>query len=561
MQSSLGIFIEKNMIKYAKLQKDKDTIEVESYNTTFYEANDLRKTIDTIVDETNSAKIPISINLYNELYTMYTVPSLLGKKDAKKAADIEYNAFCNENNKNKITNEPRYLFVDDTSDPESQRVLNVIADRGTLTKISSDFKGYKVSTISPIPVSVTNLIEKDEIENSIIVNIEEKTYVTTVLQGEIYQFDVIDTGMAEILEYINNTENSFSKSYEVCRNMSIYAQDEQDSYSDVGEYMEFARGKLYDIVEKVKKIIDNMFSPISKIYITGSGTCINNIDLFFQEFLSSSKCEILKPAFLGDLTADIPIKEYIEVNSAIAVALDGLGQVNKDMNFSRGMNLLPSFGGVKIAEDSKLKQDIDFKQIKEAATKAGTKIASDFKSPLGSAEKLMMRSSVACVLTILIFSIFSTVISKQINEKEKVVESAISETNIQLGKLNDDISSISARITTYEGLITEMTATPEEEEVTSEEEQVNPQERIISKDSIPNLLNRIMFVIPKKVKLISIKNTTSDHIVISAEAEKYEQLGYFKAVLTTNGILENVKSTSGEKTGSTVQVTIEGDLP
>ena len=43
--------------------------------------------------------------------------------------------------------------------------------------------------------------------------------------------------------------------------------------------------------------------------------------------------------------------------------------------------------------------------------------------------------------------------------------------------------------------------------------------------------------------------------------EKYEQLGYFKAVLTTNGILNNVKSTSGQKSGSAVQVTIEGDLP
>ena len=70
-----------------------------------------------------------------------------------------------------------------------------------------------------------------------------------------------------------------------------------------------------------------------------------------------------------------------------------------------------------------------------------------------------------------------------------------------------------------------------------------------------------MFAIPKRVKLNSIKNTTADHIVINAEAEKYEQLGYFKAVLTTNGILKNVKSTTGDKSGSTVQVIIEGDLP
>ena len=56
-------------------------------------------------------------------------------------------------------------------------------------------------------------------------------------------------------------------------------------------------------------------------------------------------------------------------------------------------------------------------------------------------------------------------------------------------------------------------------------------------------------------------NTEGNHIIIKAEAEKYEQLGYFKAVLTTNGILTNVKSTSGQKTDSVVEVTIEGDLP
>ena len=46
-----------------------------------------------------------------------------------------------------------------------------------------------------------------------------------------------------------------------------------------------------------------------------------------------------------------------------------------------------------------------------------------------------------------------------------------------------------------------------------------------------------MFVIPKMVKVISITNTTDTHIVIKAEAEKYEQLGYFKAVLSTSNIL------------------------
>ena len=88
------------------------------------------------------------------------------------------------------------------------------------------------------------------------------------------------------------------------------------------------------------------------------------------------------------------------------------------------------------------------------------------------------------------------------------------------------------------------------------------EEKIIEniKKAIPNLLNSIMSVIPRDVQLTSIENTTSKHIVISAQAEKYEQLGYFTAILKTEGILLNVESSSGLKQSSVVKITIEGDL-
>ena len=74
-------------------------------------------------------------------------------------------------------------------------------------------------------------------------------------------------------------------------------------------------------------------------------------------------------------------------------------------------------------------------------------------------------------------------------------------------------------------------------------------------------MNRIIYVIPTQVKITSIRNTQDKHIVIEAQAGKYEQLGFFRAVLATEEILLNVKSTSGSKSGETVTITIEGDLP
>ena len=54
MQSSLGIYIEENLIKYAKVQKDKDNIKIEAFGTKFYE--NLDQAISQIVKETGSQK-------------------------------------------------------------------------------------------------------------------------------------------------------------------------------------------------------------------------------------------------------------------------------------------------------------------------------------------------------------------------------------------------------------------------------------------------------------------------------------------------------------------------
>ena len=70
-----------------------------------------------------------------------------------------------------------------------------------------------------------------------------------------------------------------------------------------------------------------------------------------------------------------------------------------------------------------------------------------------------------------------------------------------------------------------------------------------------------MSVIPENVQLTSIENDKGTHIVINAQSNKYEQLGYFVARLKTDVILNDVTSTSGQKDGGVVTIKIEGDLP
>ena len=70
-----------------------------------------------------------------------------------------------------------------------------------------------------------------------------------------------------------------------------------------------------------------------------------------------------------------------------------------------------------------------------------------------------------------------------------------------------------------------------------------------------------MSIIPANVQITSIENTTGTRIVIYAQSNKYEQLGYLVAKIKTDVILTNVVSTSGQKEDEVVVVKIEGDLP
>ena len=59
MSSCLGLFVQNNLIKYAKISKENDNIKVENYGIKFYEQN-IEKTVKQIVDETFS---PTSKNI------------------------------------------------------------------------------------------------------------------------------------------------------------------------------------------------------------------------------------------------------------------------------------------------------------------------------------------------------------------------------------------------------------------------------------------------------------------------------------------------------------------
>lgn len=559
MASSLGIYIEDTMIKYAKVIKEKDTLKVDSFNVIFYD--DLNKAIEQIISETNSSRLPICTNISNEIYGYVEVFAGLSKNDIKSTVGIEFEMDCNEKNYNKDSLEMRYIVMNDKENSEKLKALYIADNKADLSKKAQHLGQYKLTSITPISSSIVNIAEIGEKENVAIVNIEDTTKITTILNGQIYRIDTIDVGMKNILEEINKTENSMAKSYEICKNITIYTQELQAVQAEGNEHLEDIMPTLYKIVTESKKILDSAFGNVTKIYITGAGTVINNLDLYFQEYMINVKCEILRPYFLEGGNVRNSIKDYIEVNSAIALAMDGLGYGMKELNYANSASAMNTDVFAKIKNmlqiGGKSKQKVNGTDGK----KLNVPINMSFKGPLVPYEKLMIRGTAVALIATIGFIGFSNYVTKQIDTKSEEVENALSKTNSELSKMDTQLSTINSQAASYSSMIDAINKLNNPSTDDNDGSTTTVQERLIAKDAIPNLLTKIMTKIPQKVKITSIQNTEDKHIVIEAEASQYEQLGFFKGLLTTENILADVKSTSGTKEGEVVKVTIEGELP
>lgn len=547
MASCLGLYIEPNLIKYAKVSKDRDILRIESFGIKFYDR--LGDAIRQIIADTVSFKVPISVNLSEETYDYLYMFSLLNKNDLKKAINTEFEAMCAEKNINRNAFETRYALANSLEDKEKVKVIHVSANKNSINTLEQSLGEYKASTISPIGITIANVANLKEKENVLIINMQEKTTITTIVEQKIYNVETIEEGAKTVLDSINVKENSYSKAYEICKNSTIYTMEGKDLQDEENEYLDDIMPTLYKIATKVQETLATQTIKINKIYITGTLSVVNNIDLYFQEFFQTEKCEVMKPYFLKD-NIKINMKDYIEVNSAIALALQGLGYGLKDMNFKKRDwkdDLGDMFSKSESGDGKKSKKDILGKSINLSGV-----FRFNLGEKLDGIERWMLRVGGGILALTIIYSAFTMFLNHQIQEKNVEVAAVKSDTKAQIAAVEGDISKINQKTNQYQQL---------SDNLKNISAQVADKSK--NKKTIPNLLSQIMFAIPQGVQVTSIDNTTSRHVVINAQSEKYEQLGIFKAILKTQGILapDTVVSSSGTKQGNIVQIVIEGDLP
>ena len=545
MSSCLGLYIENNIIKYAKVSKDRDNFKVESYGLKFFD--NITETVKQIVNETYSYKTPISINLSADKYTYTSLFSLLNQKDLNKAVKTEFEIFCNQNEKNHNALEFRSILSPNLEDKDKLHCLYAYTEKSDIEEKLQVLSGYKVNYIAPLPIVISNLSSNTNRKNKVIVNIENKTSVTFIIDGKIHKIETIDVGMKEVLDNIIMKENSYAKAYEICKNTTIYTMQGRNLQVEENEYMQDIMPVLYNVVENVKTVINASGIQIDEMYITGLASAINNIDLYFQENFLDKKCEILAPFFVDKSNIKLNIRDYIEVNSAIALALQGLGIGHKEINF-KNKGALDQLNQVLNKEVS---TPLSKKSSRvKLAEKLKNTVKSDFKTSLDRIEKGMVRFAAGILILLIVYTIFSSIIMNQINKKEAEVQEFITDSKEQISLVTNNTMLLQKRTEQYDTMI---------EKIVQANDKLT--ESYAKKNVLPNFLTEIMFNIPKEVQLISIQNISGKTVKIEARSKEYEQLGYFIAKLKNEGILTSVTSTSGEKQNGYVVVTIQGNLP
>lgn len=550
MQECLGISINNKLIRYARVSKNNDSYNVTSYGIKFYDNIDTA--INQILSETDNHAIPVSSEISNEKYYYFNIFSLANRNYAEKAIKTEFESFCTENHLNKNLYDSRYIYTKNVQNQDQSKIIYVYDSENELAERKAAFSKSDLETLVPMTTTLPNLMKVEKNRNSMIINLEEKTTITTIINQAIYNVDILDEGMEEVLDKISERENSYSKAYEICKNSTIYTMETTEGTGN-NEYLQYIVPTLYKIVQEVQKIKER-FPKIDNIYLTGMGTVINNIDLYFKEYFKESKVEILKPFFLED-KMNVNIKDYIEVNSAIALALQGLGLGIKNLNFMKR--------DWKTELKTLLSSDVNMKDIKMPKfnfklknKNVNLKSKVDLSGELDRVERLLLRDCAVVLIVIIIYSVGSSILVKQINAKIKETDDVTLYANSQLSLANSDSSKVNERTKDYQKYKTNL------ENVSSAIETKRSR-----KNQITTMLNKIVYNIPKEVQLTEIKNTettdsgkTVQHIIIHAQSAKYEQLAYFKAKMKNANVLDNITSTEGQKDGEYVKIIIEGDL-
>ena len=213
MSSCLGLYIEEHLIKYAKVTKERDNIKVESFGVKFFDK--LGDAITQVIEETYSQKTPISVNLSDEMYNYFDMFALLTKNDLQRAIKTEFESYCADKGYNPNVFETRYSIVDSQLDKDKIKIIHIADNKIELNKRLQEIEGYHLINISPVSMSIPNLIKvrKDVTIDVIAFNIDDEDDLdqlectSLVTSGKFYNAKTA----AQLARSLNSSVNTYKK--------------------------------------------------------------------------------------------------------------------------------------------------------------------------------------------------------------------------------------------------------------------------------------------------------------------------------------------------------------
>lgn len=578
MPSCLGISIGKNLIKYAKMSKEKNapTMSIESYGVKFYDI--LSQTLSEIIQETKSTETEICVSVTSEEYEDTEVYKSMKPKDRDALLLSEFTTACNNRGANATSLDMRYVLANNPSNPDQYKAICMAVSKIELTNIWQALNNNKIESVSAIGATIVNALkDKGAGQNAIIVNIEDETKVTVVLNGEIAEMIHIPVGMDEVITKLADRYNSYARAYEACKGVDAYVEGDISLDTEAQSIRETLMPTLYDLKQRLMMTTETYLKEVQDVYITGIGAIINNIDLYLQEAFPGLHCEILKPYFVNKERNSL--KDVLEVNSALATAAYGLNGIDKQTDFLASGNFLRGEAKKKqldpkvmLATVKEFFDDLNKKMLRPVKSKKRKKAitfddevenleqlggAGEYSAPTFEEEveyydpvsEWLTRAAVSLFVAWVAYTGFAGYVEGRIDSQRLTVESNIARTESEISNVDSDRIMIQKQSDEYDEKTVKLQRILDS--IRTQEERAF---------DVPNFLSQLMFIIPTDVRVTSVVIGTDDTVQLSAESGKYAQLGYFVSRLKIAGVLKNVDM-DVVSMNSTIQIKVNGVLP
>lgn len=541
MASCLGIYLDNNIIKYAKLSLDNSkSINVEKYGIKFASDN-YEQIINQIIVETDSQNIPVVINPQDDLY--YSSQVYEQVKDNSYVPDImklEFEAWCEKNAKSP----DKYSYVYMISDyKNSENRRNSLLNITPKDSINSEINMVKtVAQIIPAKPIVKRIVS-DEEDSYILINIDSSLSLTVVINKKIVEFKSYNTGMKSVLDDFTRNLGSYEKAYSACKQMNVYTEGESSNDPTLEQIVEPA---LQEILKLCQVEVNKYANNISKIFLTGIGTSFTNIDLLFSQFLDA-KCSIIKPFFIKDTTDVRYVSEIVEVTEAITLAYEYLNPKFMELRYmGSGVKLNNKINKLfaaptRIIKPKKQKEE----KVKEPKEKKEPEIEDETVNKIGY-------GAVVAAVVLVAYVLFGIVYSFSVNRIVKNMETKKQNVVAETANINSDIEYVNKNMKEYKDINDEV----EDIKNKIEKNEIGK----FTTYNVASLLQNIIRIIPKNVRLINIASNDNKKITITASSSEYEDLGYFFAQLKLEGVINNAKINKVNN-GETTTIEIGGDMP